>query len=230
MLPLFKVLTVANFTPLAYSVASELLPKCVTRTDTWWTEAHYVCIRLNLCTKLGKHITGCSIIHVRVSAPCYDAQTLMFGHPPPHLYDFCQSPCRMVRQLSQVCTVAHTLPRSLDQVLELLEGSVGVVLGPQRFAHLRPYVLYEVHVHALGWPVINHPLILRLQPGYSPAVHCSPVLLVDPSRDALSVEDGARVLVEKGQYVVQVLHPAYTVLERALLRARLCANVFGRLV
>ena len=123
----------------------------------------------------------------------------------------------------------HTLsPRSLDQVLELLEGSVGVVLGPQRFAHIRPHVLYEVHVHALGWP--GRPPILRLQPGYSPAVHCSPVLLVDPSRDALSVEDGAPRPRREGQYVVQVLRPAYTVLERALLRALLCANVFGRLV
>ncbi len=70
---LFKVLTVANFTPPAYSLASELLPKFVTRTDTWWAEAQYVCIRLNLRTKLGEHITGCSIIHVRVSSLYYFA-------------------------------------------------------------------------------------------------------------------------------------------------------------
>jgi hypothetical protein len=74
---------VATFTPHAYSLASELLPKCVTRTNTWWAEAHYVSIRLKLRTKLGKHITGCSIIHVRVSALYYVAQTLMLGHPPP---------------------------------------------------------------------------------------------------------------------------------------------------
>jgi hypothetical protein len=92
---LFKVRTVANFTPLAYSLASELLPKCDTRTDTGWIEAHYVFIRLNLRTKLGKHITGCSIILVSVLALYYVAQILMLGHPPAHLYHFSQPLCRM---------------------------------------------------------------------------------------------------------------------------------------